>query len=270
MSDAPPAIITDLADGVLTITINRPEARNALRVQDKQLLTSIIRDIDTTEVRVMVLTGAGEKAFCAGSDLKEMAQMDASLCLAMEEVEAALYESMMTSPVLIIAAITGWALGTGCELAIVSDLALADPSSHFGQPEVLNGAPTPIQGALLPQIIGLGRARWLAHTGRTIDATTALAWGMLADVTLPGQALAVATELARDLARDVHPVSMKLQKRIVDSWIRYPFDAAVSASMYITSSAYNSGWPQSAAVRSRERANAEVSSPTETRSSCDL
>jgi enoyl-CoA hydratase/carnithine racemase len=254
MSDATDSIRSELSEGVLTIWINRPEARNALRVQDKRALTDLIREIDTDQVRVIVLTGAGDVSFCAGSDLKEMAQMDATTCLSMEEVEAALHETIMTCPVLVIAAVNGWALGTGCELTIACDLAIADPSAHFGQPEVLNGAPTPIQGALLPQIIGLGRARWLAHTGRMIDAATALDWGMLAELSAPGGALAAARTLAAELARDVHPVSMKLQKRIVDSWIRQPFDAAVSGSMYITSSAYNSGWPQSAANRSRERA----------------
>lgn len=254
MSDATDSIRSELSEGVLTVWINRPEARNALRVQDKRALTDLIRGIDTDWVRAIVLTGAGEVSFCAGSDLKEMAQMDATTCLFMEEVEAALHETIMTCPVLVVAAVNGWALGTGCELTISCDLAIADPSARFGQPEVLNGAPTPIQGALLPQIIGLGRARWLAHTGRMIDAATALDWGMLAELSAPGEALAAARTLAAELARDVHPVSMKLQKRIVDSWIRQPFDAAVSGSMYITSSAYNSGWPQSAASRSRERA----------------
>lgn len=253
MAETPAPILSSLSDGVLTLTINRPEARNALRVGDKELLTEHIRGIDTGVVRAIVLTGSGDAAFCAGSDLKEMSGMDATTCLAMEEVEVALHEAIMACPVLVIAAVNGWALGTGCELVVSSDLAIADPTARFGQPEVLNGAPTPIHGALLPRIVGLGRARWLAHTGRSIDAATALDWGLLADVTAAGEALTAATALATELARDVHPVSMKLQKRIVDSWIRHPFDAAVSASMYITSSAYNSGWPQSAAARSRDR-----------------
>jgi enoyl-CoA hydratase len=234
MSDQTDSIRSELSDGVLTIWINRPEARNALRVQDKRALTDLIRGIDTDQVRAIVLTGTGDVSFCAGSDLKEMADMDATLCLSMEEVEAALHDTIMTCPVVVIAAVNGWALGTGCELTISCDLAIADPAAHFGQPEVLNGAPTPIQGALLPQIVGLGRARWLAHTGRMIDAATAQDWGMLAGLSAPGEVLVAARTLAAELARDVHPVSMKLQKRIVDSWIRQPFDAAVNGSMYIT------------------------------------
>ncbi len=73
------------------------------------------------------------------------------------------------------------------------------------------------------------------------------------EVTASGHAVERATKVAHDLCQDAHPTSMMLQKRIVDSWIRYPFDAAVTSSMYVTSSAYNSGWPQSAATRMRER-----------------
>jgi enoyl-CoA hydratase/carnithine racemase len=257
MTSSSSSIISALSDGVLTVTINRPGARNALRVQDKRELTQVVRDLSLDEVRCIVLTGSEDKAFCAGSDLKEMADMDATTCLVMEEVEASLHETIMRCPVPVLAAINGWALGTGCELVIVSDLSFADPGAHFGQPEILNGAPTPIQAALLPRIIGLTRARWLAYTGEAIDAQTALAWGLINEVTGPGEALARATAVARRIVERVHPTSMKLQKRIVDSWVRYPFDAAVASSMYVTSSAYNSGWPQSAATRMRERVAAE-------------
>lgn len=238
------------------MVINRPESRNALRVADKEELTRVISGVRLGEVRAIVLTGSGDKAFCAGSDLKEMAGMDATSCLAMEEVEVRLHEAIMRCPVPVLAAVTGWALGTGCVLVASCDLVFADPQSRFGQPEILNGAPTPIQGALLPRIVGLTRARWLVYTGRSIDAETALAWGLINEITAGGQALARATELAHELAEQVHPTSMMLQKRIVDSWVRDPFDASVMSSMYVTSSAYNSGWPQSAATRMRERSGA--------------
>ncbi len=250
------SITSEFREGILTLVINRPASRNALRVQDKEALTRIFQGVRLGEVRCIVLTGAEDKAFCAGSDLKEMAGMDATSCLAMEEVEVRLHEAIMHCPVPVLAAVTGWALGTGCVLVAACDLVFADPKSQFGQPEILNGAPTPIQGALLPRIIGLTRARWLVYTGRPIDAETALAWGLINEITESGEALVRATEVARELAERVHPTSMMLQKRIVDEWVRYPFDAAVTSSMYITSSAYNSGWPQSAATRMRERAGA--------------
>lgn len=247
------SIISESHDGILTLVIDRPASRNALRVADKNELTEAISAATVDQVRCIVLTGAGDKAFCAGSDLKEMAAMDATTCLAMEEVEVRLHEAIMRCPVPVLAAVNGWALGTGCELVAACDLVFADPRAQFGQPEILNGAPTPIHGALLPRIIGLTRARWLVYTGQPIDARTALEWGLVNEVTDPGSALTRATEVARELTQRVHPTSMMLQKRIVDSWVRQPFDAAVTASMYITSSAYNSGWPQSAAARMRER-----------------
>lgn len=246
------AIRTSTAGRVLTVTIDRPEARNALRVVDKRRITEIVTAVTGADVGCIVLTGAGAHAFCAGSDLKEMSGMDSASFLAMQEVERAMYDAMMRCPVPIVAAVHGWALGTGCVLAAVSDLVLADPDSRFGQPEILNGAPTPIHGALLPQIVGLARARWLVLTGRTIDAELAERWGLVNEVTVAGGVLEAATALGAELGQ-IHPGSMALQKRIVDSWVRHPFDAAVSASMYIAASAYDSGWPQSAAERMRGR-----------------
>lgn len=248
-----PSIISTIDESILTLVINRPASRNALRVEDKNELTRIISSVQLDDVRCIILTGAEDKAFCAGSDLKEMAGMDATSCLAMEEVEVRLHEAIMRCPAVVLAAVNGWALGTGCELVAACDLVFADPSAKFGQPEILNGAPTPIHGALLPRIIGLTRARWLAYTGQPIDAGTALSWGLINEITASGEVLTRAAEVAHELAGHVHPTSMMLQKRIVDSWVRYPFDAAVTSSMYVTSSAYNSGWPQSAATRMRER-----------------
>jgi enoyl-CoA hydratase/carnithine racemase len=247
------AVLAEVADGVLTITVNRPQARNALRVEDKRRITGLMSRARGPEVRCVLLTGAGEKAFCAGSDLKEMSAMDGASFLEMQEAESAMYDAIMRCPMPLFAAVRGWALGTGCVLTAVCDLVFADPAAKFGQPEILNGAPTPIHGALLPRVIGLSRARWLVLTGRTIDATTAERWGLVNQVSAPGAVLATARELAVELARTVHPSSMALQKRIIDSWVRYPFDAAVMSSMYVAASAYGSGWPQSAADRMHGR-----------------
>lgn len=246
-------VLLERSGQVLTVTINRPNARNALRVADKRHITGILEDAAAGNARCIVLTGAGGHAFCAGSDLKEMSEMDTAGFLAMQQVEADMYNAIMRSPLPVIAAVHGWALGTGCVLAAASDLVVADPGANFGQPEILNGAPTPIHGALLPRIVGLNRARWLVLTGRTITAATAQQWGLVSQVSAPGAALTEAQALAATLVEDVHPGSMALQKRIVDSWVRQSFDAAVDGSMFIAATAYGSGWPQSAAVRMRGR-----------------
>lgn len=245
-------ILTSTSEQILTITINRPEARNALRVSDKRRMTEIITEVDA-DIRCIVITSSGNRAFCAGSDLKEMAGMGIPDFVEMEIVESTLLDAIMKSRVPVIAAVRGWALGTGCALASVCDLLFAEPSARFGQPEILNGAPTPIHGALLPSIIGLNRARWLVLTGQTIDAILAEKWGLVDQVTAEGEALSAATAMAIDLAATTHPESMALQKRIVDSWVRYPFDAAVSGSMFISAASYGSGYPQSAAERMHDR-----------------
>ena len=246
-------ILTSMSDQVLTVSINRPEARNALRVSDKQRITAIVSEAATAGARCIVITGVGEHAFCAGSDLKEMAGMDIETCVAMQEAESEMYNSIMRSAIPVLAAVHGWALGTGCVLAAACDLVFADSSAKFGQPEILNGAPTPIHGALLPHVIGLNRARWLVLTGRTIDAVLAEQWGLVTRLTAENEALSSAVELATEMTRTIHPTSMALQKRIVDSWVRYPFDAAVAGSMYIAASSYGSQWPQSAAERMHGR-----------------
>jgi enoyl-CoA hydratase/carnithine racemase len=225
---------------------------NALRVRDKQQITDIIGAVDTGSTRSVIIHGAGERAFCAGSDLKEMAQFDFHSFLQMEKVEAALYEAIIDCPVPVIAAVQGWALGTGCVLAAVCDLSIATHDSTFGQPEVRNGAPTPIHGAILPRIIGFGRARWLVLTGRTINATTAQHWGLVSMVAPDAQVMSKAKDLAAELAA-MNPASLSLQKVILRSWLKAPFDAAVDASTFVAASAYVGKWPASAAERMQGR-----------------
>ncbi|AEA28870.1 Enoyl-CoA hydratase/isomerase (plasmid) [Pseudonocardia dioxanivorans CB1190] len=215
------SITTRLQGDVLHLTINRPRARNALRIADKQALTATIAGRASTS-RAIVLSGAGEAAFCGGSDLEEMSALDVEQYLEMQYVENALYESIMRSRVPVVAAVHGWALGTGCVLAAACDFVFADTSATFGQPEVLNGAPTPLHGALLPSIIGLNRARWMVLTGRTASAELAQQWGMVHSVTAAGGAAAQTIVFAQDLADSTHPSSMALQKGIVESWIRHP------------------------------------------------
>jgi len=236
----------------LVVTIDRPDAMNALRVRDKQQITDIIGAVDTGSTRTVIIQGAGNRAFCAGSDLKEMAQFDFHSFLQMEKVEAALYESIINCPAPVIAAVRGWALGTGCVLAAVCDLSIAGKNSTFGQPEVRNGAPTPIHGAILPRIIGFGRARWLVLTARTLNATTAQDWGLVSMVAPDAQVITAAQDLAAELAA-MNPASLALQKGILRSWLKAPFDAAVDASMFVAASAYVGKWPASAAERMQGR-----------------
>jgi enoyl-CoA hydratase/carnithine racemase len=246
------AVRVAVADGVACVTIDRPQTRNALRAEDKRRLADTLLGLGDDGARAIVVTGAGDRAFCAGTDIKEMAGFTVPDGVAMLQAEARLFDAVLRVPVPVIAAVNGVAFGAGCVLAYCCDLAVAAASARFGQPEVRNGVPAPVQAALLPQVVGLGRARWLLYTGEVLDAEAALRAGLIGEV-VPDQALQDrALELARHVAAQP-PVGVGLQKHIIGSWIRDPFDAAVASSVYVAATSFASGEPAEAIRRFLER-----------------
>jgi enoyl-CoA hydratase len=241
-----------VADAVACVTIDRPEARNALRTEDKQALADTLLQLGEEGTRAIVVTGAGDRAFCAGTDIKQMAGFTVPDGVAMLQTEARMFDAVLRVPVPVIAAVNGVAFGAGCVLAYCCDLAVAATSARFGQPEVRNGVPAPVQAALLPQVVGLGRARWLLYTGEVLDAEAALRAGLIGEVVPDERLLDRALELGRYLAAQP-PVGVGLQKRIIGSWIRDPFDAAVDSSVYVAAASFASGEPAEAIRRFLER-----------------
>jgi enoyl-CoA hydratase/carnithine racemase len=241
MSDA---IRIERHEAVAAVTLDRPDARNALRVEDKLELARVIDQLAQAEVRAIVLTGSGDRAFCAGTDIKEMADFSVEEGMAMLAVEARMFESVLRAPIPIIAAVNGFALGAGCVLAYCCDLAVATAGATFGQPEVRNGVPAPVQAALLPQVIGLGRARWLLYTGSVLTADQACQAGLIGEV-VAEDALSRGLEVARMVAQ-LPARGVRLQKEIVNGWIRMPFDGAVSSSIYVAGSAFVGDEPREA------------------------
>jgi enoyl-CoA hydratase/carnithine racemase len=242
-----------VADDVACVTIDRPEVRNALRTEDKQRLAETLLGLGDDGARAIVVTGAGDQAFCAGTDIKEMADFTVTDGIAMLKAEAHLFDAVLRVPVPVIAAVNGVAFGAGCVLAYCCDLTVAANSARFGQPEVRNGVPAPVQAALLPQVVGLGRARWLLYTGEVLDAEAALRAGLVGEVIADEGLQDRALELARHVAAQP-PVGVGLQKHIVGSWIREPFDAAVASSVYVAATSFASGEPAEAIRRFLERA----------------
>ena len=176
----------DLNDGILTLTVDRPDALNALSQQVVSELWkafTAIQDSCTHDagwpVRGVIVTGGGGKAFVAGADIREMASMDpdsaAEYARSMQGVTL-LIEKL---PVPVIAAVDGFALGGGCELALACDFIYASEAAQFGQPEVNLGLVPGFGGSVrLPQRVGLGPARELIYTARRIDAAEALRLGL--------------------------------------------------------------------------------------------
>src|SRR5918996_5977387 len=180
------------------LTIQREERRNAVDAPTAGLLAGCYRRfVDDDEARVLVLTGAGELAFCAGADLKAIETLGPRL----ELDDGPLGFTRLISPKPTIAAISGWCLAGGLELALWCDLRIATDSARLGYTERRFGVPL-IDGGTqrLPLVVGMGRALELILTGRVLDAAEALDWGLVNEVVAEEAQLGRALENARGLA----------------------------------------------------------------------
>lgn len=194
MSDV---LLTDVADGIAVVTMHRPAARNALNAELRREIPRTLRGLDADpEVRVMILTGA-DPAFCAGLDLKELSASG----LSSDPDALPLPFGSLTKP--LIGAVNGAAVTGGFELALGCDLLVASERASFADTHARVGV-MPGWGltVLLPQAIGIRRARQMSFTGNFVDAATALAWGLVNEV-VPHESL---LDRARELAADMSSV----------------------------------------------------------------
>jgi len=219
-------LLIDVSDGIATVTINRPEVRNALDRETVRELTAAMSDFDAApDVGVVILTGSGEAVFVSGADIRQMRERRRDDGLAAINSSAFSVVERAQKPT--IAAINGHALGGGCELALACDLRVAAEHARLGQPEVGLGI-IPAAGATqrLPRLIGLGRASQLVLTGDPIDAATALSWGLVNAVVPGGELLATARALAgRILSRG--PLAVRLAKLALRASSRVDLDSGL-------------------------------------------
>ena len=201
-------------DGVVTVTLQRPEAMNALSLELRDALTRAFRDLAADpEVRVVVLTGAG-RAFCAGLDLKELSS--GGLGQRGEFAGGDMIDAVRGFPGPVVAAVNGFAITGGFELALACDFIVASTEARFADTHARVGIlPGWGLSQKLPRLIGIGRAKELAFTGNFIDAQQALAWGLVNRVTPPGELLETCISLARDML-SCDPASLRGYKRIID------------------------------------------------------
>lgn len=207
-----PAVLDVLRDGVLTLTLNRPEKLNALDQPMVDALHTALRYYEPNpDVRAVILTGAGERAFAAGADIGQL--RDRKAADALRAINAGLFDRVAEFPRPTIAAVRGFALGGGCELALACDLRVATANAQFGQPETGLGI-LAAAGATwrLPALIGLGRARELLFTGRLVGAEEALQIGLVNQVVGEGELMAAANDMAALIARN-DPLATRLTKQ---------------------------------------------------------
>jgi enoyl-CoA hydratase/carnithine racemase len=223
--------ITRTADGVVRLSIENARKANILSVPVMEaLLAELARLAQERTLRVLVLTGAGERCFIGGADVREMAALDHASAPAFIGRLRGLCEAVRLFPAPVVARINGWCLGGGLELAMACDLRVASTAAKFAMPEVKLGIPSVIHAALMPRLIGLGRARWMILTGATIDAQRALDWGLVDAVASPAELdAAVASTIAPILecGRDV----IGAQKVLMREWEELPLSQAIAASI---------------------------------------
>ncbi|HVH74750.1 MAG TPA: enoyl-CoA hydratase [Stellaceae bacterium] len=195
------------------------------------------------ELRLAVVTGAGGRAFVGGADLGELAALDADSAQDLITLVHRTCDAFRRLPVPVVARIEGYALGAGLELACACDLRVASETAKFGMPEVGIGIPSVVEAALLPGLVGAGRARRLLYTGEMIDAATAEAWGLV-DIVAPADALDAAIDrLARPILA-AGPRAIRIQKALIHDWEELPTSAAVERGIAAFVSAHQGEEPR--------------------------
>ncbi len=196
-------LLIETADGVATLTVNRAQSLNALNSEVLGELECALYELNMDDgVKVVVLTGAGEKAFVAGADIKEMAEMSSfeGHAFALKGQRVMLLMEKMKKPV--IAAVNGYALGGGLELALACDFVYASRKARVGFPEVTLGIMPGFGGTQnLARLIGPNKANEMIFTGRMLDADKACAWGIVNEVFAPEELLTKTLETAKAIAQ---------------------------------------------------------------------
>ena len=221
---------------VVTVALNRPSSLNAINTaMGRELLDCFEALFWDKEARVVILTGTGEKAFCVGGDLKERQGMTDDAWRDQHVIFEQAALRLMRCPLPVIAAVEGFAMGGGCEFAVLSDFVVASETAVFAVPEVTRGIFPGIGGTqLLPRIVGGPFAKEMIFTGRRVPAEEAKAVGLVNHLVPAGQAVAKAREIADAIAKN-GPIAVRQAKKAV-AW---GSEVDVETGMRLAIEAYN-------------------------------
>ena len=231
------------APGVATISIERDEKRNALNTATVNGIADAATKLalDTT-LRAVVLRSAGSKAFSAGADIAELSSLNQTTAFGFIDNLRRAIQAVFDLPVPVICRIQGACIGGAMEMAVACDLRIATDNASFCMPEVRVGIPSVIQAALLPRIMGRGRAGWLVLSGDVIDARTAFDWGFIEKIVAPDQLDSTVDEAVASILASA-PEAVRTQKRLLKDWDSLPLDQAITASMEPFADSYKGDEP---------------------------
>ncbi|WP_026896184.1 short-chain-enoyl-CoA hydratase [Clostridiisalibacter paucivorans] len=220
-------VICNVNGKLAEVIINRPKALNALNSQTIKELGEVIDDLSSNkEVKVVIITGSGDKSFVAGADIKEMRDLNAMEGRALGRLAQKVFSNIEHMPQTVIAAVNGYALGGGCELASACDMRLASKKAKFGQPEVTLGITPGFAGTQrLPRLIGKGLAKEIIFTGDMIDVEEAYRIGLVNKVYDPDELMDKAREMANKIASR-GTVAVSLAKAAINDGLNMDTESA--------------------------------------------
>ena len=237
-------VITQKDGPIATLIINRLERLNTL---NRELVFALAKSIEEVSrdnaIRVMIITGQGNRAFIGGVDLHEFLEFGPAEA---EEFITSLHKCILSirqSEKIVIASINGYVLGGGLELAACCDLRVAADTAKFGMPEVKVGVPSVIEAAYLPRLIGIGRTAELVLTGDMIDAPEAERIGLVNKVVPPAQLKETTRKMAEKLLEN-GPAAMVLQKRLMTKWTELNLVDSIQAGIKIFREAFHTPEPR--------------------------
>ena len=233
-----PNVLLTIEGPLAILTVNRPEKRNALDLRTVEEFHGALAEITNARCSVFVVTGAGEKSFVAGADINAIKARKRNDALA--GINSRLMSAVENHDAVAIAAVNGYAMGGGCELALACDLRIASENATFGLPEPTLGI-IPAAGGTqrLPRVVGLGRAKEMVLTGATWDARKALDFGLVSQVVAPSELMSAARAMAGRVI-SLGPLAVRLAKQALNASANMPLQAGLAFESMIQAVTYES------------------------------
>ncbi len=235
---------------VAFVAVDNQKKLNSLSSEVMGQFVEVFRNLSADPaLRAVVLSGAGDKAFIGGANIDEMAALDGP-----EAARAFILnvhgccQAIRDLPVPVIAAVDGWCLGAGLEVAAACDMRLCSDQARFGMPEVRLGIPSVVEAALLPSLIGWGRTRRILMTGEIFGASEALAWGLVEEVYLKAMLETAVHDLLEKLL-EAEPAAVQLQKALIRQWEELPMSRAIAAGVDAFEQAWTTDEPRASMAR---------------------
>ena len=218
---------TETNDGVCVLTLSAPKSLNALNSSLLAELGYFLDKLDS-DVRVLIITGDGDKSFVAGADISEMSTLDEQQGYEFGKRGADVFRKLERLPIPVIAAVNGYALGGGCEIAMACDIRICSDNARFGQPEVGLGIIPGFSGTYrLAKLIGMGMAKQMIYSGKPIKSDEALRIGLVNAVYPQAELMAQAKKLAKTICANA-PIALRFAKECIETEYDLPADEAIA------------------------------------------